>query len=74
MKALKTLATSRGGSMLINYDISRGVYTTNTALASRCVESVSWNRRCAPATQNIRRDLDTHMFFRLIDFGGDIDP
>lgn len=41
------------GSMLIAYDLSRGVYTCTTSLATRCVENVTWTHHLP---QPIRRD------------------
>jgi hypothetical protein len=41
------------GSMMTAYDLTRGIYTCNTSLATRCVENVTWTYH---APQPIRRD------------------
>jgi hypothetical protein len=51
VKPLSDLASR--GSRLVVYDLTRGVYTTNTSLATRCVENVSWIHH---HPQPIRRD------------------
>lgn len=51
VKPLSDLASR--GSMVMAYDLSRGVYTTSTSLASRCVENVTWTHH---HPQTIRRD------------------
>ncbi len=51
VKALSDLACR--ASMAIAYDLTRGVYTTTTSLATRCVENVSWTEH---QPQPIRRD------------------
>ncbi len=55
VKPLKNLANR--ASMVENYDVTRGVYTTTIALASRCVEAVNWSYHALPSpAQSIRRD------------------
>jgi hypothetical protein len=51
IKPLSDLASR--GSMLVAYELSRGIYTTSTSLATRCVENVSWTHH---HPQPIRRD------------------
>jgi len=51
IKPLSNLASR--GSMLVAYDPTRGIYTTSTSLATRCVENVTWTHHYP---QPIRRD------------------
>jgi len=51
VKPLADLASR--GSMMAAYDLTRGIYTCSTSLATRCVENVTWTYH---APQPIRRD------------------
>lgn len=62
VKPLDDLANR--SAMCLSYDLSRGVYSTTTSLATRCVEAVSWtlHRRSSSSSSSsssqnpIRRD------------------
>jgi hypothetical protein len=51
VKPLSDLASR--GTMLVTYDLTRGIYSTTTSLATRCVENVTWTHH---HPQPIRRD------------------
>jgi hypothetical protein len=54
VRPLSNLATRT--SMITSFDVSRGVYTTSTALATRCVANVTWTRHLGTPPQYARRD------------------